>query len=382
MPRAFAFSSNLRKKFKVLLAVLCLTGLSAVDTLALVPCAAPLKPGFRTRTYFLDGIAYNGDPASIAPGDFNNDGFTDALVPMGNFNFPLENQLFRFLGNSNGLALMGTNTIMRNPTESAVTDFNADGKLDLLIANFTTIQTLVGDGMGGFNQVASYTITGSGSGTALAVGDFNSDGKQDFASAVFTTPGRVSIYNGFGTGTYAAPVDTPTGNDPRDIKAADMNGDGKLDLLTVNPTNGVSVLLNNGSGAFSLPTHFATGLNLPSSIAVADFNNDSKLDVAVSNWTFSGQVSNPPSLAILLGNGMGGLGTATTINRQVNYREMLAGDFTGDGKADLAALTSIQVPGIGTSPDNVELLAGDGAGGFNFIGSTGVGHSGRSIAAG
>lgn len=78
------------------------------------------------------------------------------------------------------------------------------------------LRTLVGDGTGGFTQVATYTVSGN----ALAVGDFNSDGKQDFASAPLITPGRVSICNGFGTGTYAAPVDTPTGNDPRDVKAA------------------------------------------------------------------------------------------------------------------------------------------------------------------
>ncbi len=380
MPRVFALTSNFQKLFRLSLAALCLMSLGTVETFALTPCAAPLAAGFRTRTVFIDATAYNGSPGSIAAGDFNNDGFADAFVPVANDAFTVSNQLFRFLGNANGLSLMSFNNVIRNPADTAVTDFNNDGKLDLILTTGSTIQTLVGDGLGGLTQVATYTVTGN----SLAVGDFNADGKSDIAVAPSTSgiPGRVSILTGFGTGTYAAAFDTPTGDAPQDLKAADLNGDGKLDLITANGTNGVSVLLNNGTGSFSFPTNYATGLNLPSAIAVGDFNNDTKLDVAVTNWTFGGVPYNPPSMAILLGNGTGGLGTATTLNLGVNFRDMVAGDFTGDGNSDLAVLSSIQTAISANNPSTVVVLAGNGSGSFSVASTTGVGHSARSLAAG
>ncbi|HEY0545626.1 MAG TPA: VCBS repeat-containing protein [Pyrinomonadaceae bacterium] len=375
-----AFARNFQKRLRLSLAVLCLISMGAIETFAIAPCGAGLTPGFRTSTFLIADAGFNGSPASIATGDFNNDGFADAMVPVGNSNLSLSNPLFRFLGGANGLSLTGFDSIIRNPSDTAVTDFNGDGKLDLIVTTGGMIQTLAGQGNGSFNPVATYNVTGS----SLATGDFNADGKPDIATAVQQSgiPGRVSILNGFGTGTYAAPVDTPTGDDPRDIKAADFNGDGKLDLITANSTNGVSVLLNNGTGSFSFPTHFATGLNLPSAIAVGDFNNDAKLDVAVANWAFGGVAYNPPSLAVLLGNGTGGFGAATTFDLGINFRDMLAGDFTGDGKVDLAGINDIQIPNTSVNPGTVVLLAGNGAGSFSVVSTNAGGYSERSIGAG
>src|SRR5947199_255438 len=73
------------------------------------------------------------------------------------------------------------------------------------------------------------------------------------------------------------------GNGPYSVAAADVNGDGKPDLVVANRnSNTVSVLLANGNGTFQSAANFATGAN-PGSVAAVDFNGDNKLDLAVTN---------------------------------------------------------------------------------------------------
>src|SRR5438128_26398 len=75
-----------------------------------------------------------------------------------------------------------------------------------------------------------------------------------------------------------------TGSNPRAVAVADVNGDGKLDLVAVNRNgNTVSILLGNGNGTFQVKQDFATGPN-PYALAVADVNGDGKLDLATANY--------------------------------------------------------------------------------------------------
>lgn len=349
---------------------------------AVTPCAVPTTAGFWATTLDYPGQSWNSGPSSVAVADFNNDGKADAAVAVSYDSFVSENKVFIYLGNAtNGLSYLGTVQTILNPTDIVVTEFNNDGKLDLIVSSFSQIQTLVGNGNGGFAQVITYSITSRN----IAVGDFNNDTKADIAVASPTTvPGRVSVFFGFGTGTYAAPFDTPTGDNPHDIKALDVNGDTKLDLVTVNSANGVSVLLNNGSGSFSFPTHFATATGLVNpTLAVGDFNNDTKLDLAVPNGPFGDVPYTAPTMAVLLGNGTGGFGAASVYGLGVNFSEMVAGDFTGDGNVDLAGLNNIQVgPGAFPDPGTVMLLSGSAGGSFIHVDSTGVGYSAGALAAG
>ena len=80
------------------------------------------------------------------------------------------------------------------------------------------------------------------------------------------------------------------------MAVGDFNGDGNLDLAVATAgSNGVSILLGNGTGNFTLASSVATG-KLPRSIAVGDFNGDGKLDLAVLN---------AQSVSTLLGDGTG-----------------------------------------------------------------------------
>ena len=116
-----------------------------------------------------------------------------------------------------------------NPISIAVADVNGDGKPDLLTANYdaSTAGVLLGNGNGTFQAVIAYS-TGTGS--------------------------------------------TGTGSNPYSIAVADVNGDGRPDLLTANYNTGTAgVLLGNGNGTFQAVVPYSTGLNSnPRSIAVAD----------------------------------------------------------------------------------------------------------------
>jgi len=192
----------------------------------------------------------------------------------------------------------------------------------------------------------------------MAAGDFNADGHLDLAvspnndsSAVMVLPGRG------GTEGFGPPTRFPAGGQTLRMAAGDFNGDGKLDLaVSLNPSSQpgkLAILLNDGTGKFGAP-NLITLAGDPTQPVLSDVNNDGKLDIvtALSTGTTDGKVS------ILLGNGTGGFSQAANspfATFSFNPSVLVIGDFNEDGKRDLA------LPG---SLGGVDVLLGDGAGGF------------------
>lgn len=163
--------------------------------------------------------------------------------------------------------------------------------------------------------------------SGLAIGDLNGDGATDMAVTT-DTPNKISIYFGNNTGTFGAPVNVPTGagTSPDSIVAADIEGDGDLDLVVVlKNISTTRVFVNNGTGVFVAGSSAATGAN-PRGLIAADLDGDSDADFAVAN---------PDSDTLTVFLNSGGVLVASTLATGQDPRAVAAGDLDGDGDREL-----------------------------------------------
>ena len=214
--------------------------------------------------------------------------------------------------------------------------------------------------------VARRDLAAGSNANFLAVADVNHDGRLDMIVANANT-NSVLVMLGKGDGTFAAAMSSPAGQTPGFIAVADINGDKNPDLVVVNQnTSNISILIGRGDGTFQAPV--AVGVEFNSiAIAVADFNGDGNQDLAVSANSFFG----PGTVSILLGNGNG------TFRPRQNFAVgsfpagLTVGDFNGDHKLDVATANE--------NSNDVSVLLGRGDGTFLPASSVSVGSSPRAL---
>ncbi len=366
------------------------------EAFALVVCLMSAVVSFpaQAQVSFSQPPTYAGT-GTVFVADFNGDGKPDILMSDGTMN----------LGNGDGTFKLGTSLKGSSVPVLAVADFNGDGQPDVLELSTGTLVVLLGNGDGTFQAAidtgagatlsvvaagdlngdgkadvvgvsgsslfvyisrgdgtfaagVSYNIgaTAGGFNPVLSLGDFNGDKKTDVGISIGedSVTGNEVVFLGNGDGTFQTTPKTSTGiADAGFAATGDFNGDGKLDLVLTQATNGCagafcvgSVLLGNGDGTFQAPLVVFSapeGLGVSfGALAAADVNGDGKLDLVVNT-------SNTEVVQVYLGNGDGTFSNTNTYvasmgtvdNGELPATTLAIADFNGDGKVDVACLNSV-----------------------------------------
>ena len=277
-------------------------------------------------------------PNTLAIGDLNADGKMDLAIANGQF---ANNGVSVLLGKGDGTFGNLTSWVAdQEPAAVVIGNFIGDAKADMVVVNqgSNDVSFLKGNGDGTF--AAPPTLAHISSPGPVVTGDFSGDGKQDvIVGNTFSLNGVIlTSLVGNGDGTFQTPttilntVTNPTTGQAKFLAAAQMNAGSALDLIMLDSNNKLDVFLNNGSGGFATPVSYSAGTT-PTGMTVGDFNGDGKLDVAIVN---SSPAADGTAM-IYLNDGAGGLSLAGTVpDVGVNPTAGFAAALDGDGKDDLA----------------------------------------------
>jgi hypothetical protein len=368
----------------------------ASATLNRNPVRAPMARSPRNK--FRAGANSPGEPLFVAPASYDSGGISAQSVAVSDVNgdgFPdiavanncadgtcAEGSVGVLLGNGDGTfrPAVTYGSGGKSAKSVAIADLNGDGKPDLVVANcglstrcppdggVGSIGILLGNGDGTFRTAVTY-LSGGIDPLSVAIADVNNDGKPDLVVGHLGNLGgsTLSVLLGNGDGTFQAAVSyNPGGIGLEAIAVADVNHDGNLDLVAaeevvINGSTGAgaAVLLGNGDGTFqSAKGYFSVTTCGALAVAIADVNGDGKPDIMIAHdcsMNFMDGV-----VAVLLGKGDGTFQLETWYDTGGYVPSSVAvGDVNGDGHPDLA-VANWETIGKGDVGLGVFLGNGDG----------------------
>ena len=234
------------------------------------------------------------------------------------------------------------------PSAIAIADVNGDGISDLVLADTYEalsgsgvggVSVLLGNGDGNFGAAATYS-SGGDSPQSIAIADLNGDGRPDIVVGKIQSQTTVAVLLGNGDGTFQPAVTYGSGGSyASSVALADVNGDGRPDIVVTNfYSSTVAVLLGNGDGTFQPAVNYASGGVYASSVVLADVNGDGRPDIVVANECDRLRCSHG-MVGVLVGNGDGSFKPATAYSSDgwsfAGNSILAVADVNGDSKPDL-----------------------------------------------
>jgi hypothetical protein len=300
-------------------------------------------------------------PSSIETADFDGDGLRDVLSSS-----TIDDKIawYRNLGGGAFGPQQVLSTAADNPYFVQAADLNGDGHKDVLSVSLQDHEVAwyrnLGNGVFGVQQVISTALLTP---YCVRAADLDNDGDLDVLACFLNTAGQIAWYENLGSTatstSFSAPRLIATGaQGVSDVHAADLDGDGDLDVLASSSiTNRVAWYENLGNQTFGSVRVIATASPAYSAAHVADLDGDGALDVLTTSPTGA-------QLAWHRNLGAGTFGPQQMISTQVaGCRDVAAADFDRDGDLDVCAIGSGAFNQVGW----FENLGGGAFGGYRGI---------------
>jgi len=305
---------------------------------------------------FENAINYGAgtEPRGMFVGDLDFDGDVDIVTVLSNY--PNPGVLVVLLNNGDGTFGSPSSYSLgaADPLSVFGADLDGDGDIDMATAHnepgTSHLVIMKNNGNGVFSLYASYAPAVLGQ--DISGGDFDLDGDIDLVmgDSWGTNPCVLVMVNN-GSGNFSGPYAYSTGLHTRGLAAADVENDGDIDIIVSDNASSISILLNDGNGNFPTLAVYQTESN-PNGLYVNDLNGDGYTDIAAASY--SGD-----NVQVLLNNGDGSFGSASSYNTGSSTRRITGGDFDGDGDIDL----SVSVNGA----DSVSVIFNNGNGTYTSL---------------